>query len=100
MSLMLSLWGLAASAGESHSPSEGVTVVVSAAVAQNVQHPHVAASTTYFFAALLALMVLTLALEEKLHAKKSLITGIFAAVALFAGVGFGILPGEVWSGRF
>ena len=46
-------------------------------------HHEVATSTTYFFAALLAGMILCLALEEKIHAKKSVIVGIFALVALF-----------------
>jgi len=41
---------------------------------------------TYIFAALLALMVISLALEEKLHAKKSLITGLAALVSLFLSV--------------
>ncbi|MEM9873825.1 MAG: SLC13 family permease [Myxococcota bacterium] len=55
-------------------------------------HHHVAPTITYAFAALLALMVLALALEEKIHAKKSLITGVFAIVALFAGAATNILP--------
>lgn len=40
---------------------------------------------TYLFAALLILMILALAFEEKLHAKKSVITGVTAVVALFLG---------------
>ncbi|MEZ4316276.1 MAG: SLC13 family permease [Myxococcota bacterium] len=44
------------------------------------------------FGLLLALMVLCLALEEVLHAKKSMITGVFAVVALLAGAVAGILP--------
>jgi len=44
------------------------------------------------FAVLLAVMVLALALEEVLHAKKSMITGVFAVIALFAGAVAGILP--------
>jgi Na+/H+ antiporter NhaD/arsenite permease-like protein len=59
--------------------------------------PHdVSMSTTLLFAALLGAMVLCLALEEKLHARKSVITGVFAVVALGLGTAFGILPfGEV-----
>ena len=39
----------------------------------------------WMHAGLLVLMVLALALEEVLHAKKSMITGLFAIVALLAG---------------
>jgi Na+/H+ antiporter NhaD/arsenite permease-like protein len=44
------------------------------------------------FATLLGGMVLCLALEEVLHAKKSMITGVFAIVALLLGGAAGILP--------
>ncbi|MCB9673931.1 MAG: hypothetical protein H6737_02380 [Alphaproteobacteria bacterium] len=44
------------------------------------------------FAALLVLMIVGLALEEVIHAKKSMITGVFAIVSLFAGAVAGILP--------
>lgn len=47
---------------------------------------------TYLFAALLVAMVFTLAIEEKIHAKKSIIVGIYALIALLMGAGFGILP--------
>ena len=50
---------------------------------------HVAAevpmSITLLFAGLLVAMIVSLALEEKLHAKKSLIVGLFAIVALLLG---------------
>lgn len=42
-------------------------------------------STTLLFLGLLVAMILSLALEEKLHAKKSVITGVFAVIALLAG---------------
>ena len=45
---------------------------------------------TYLFALLLLAMVLALAFEEKIHAKKSLITGVTAVIALFMGSFFGI----------
>ncbi len=45
---------------------------------------------TYIFTGILVCMVLGLAFEEKLHAKKSLITGVTAVVALFAGAAFEI----------
>ncbi|MBW2522689.1 MAG: hypothetical protein JRI23_00875 [Deltaproteobacteria bacterium] len=49
---------------------------------------------TLLFAALLVAMIVALALEEKLHAKKSLITGVFAIVTLFLGTALGLLPFE------
>lgn len=49
-------------------------------------------TTTLVFAVLLALMVLTLALEEKLHAKKSFITGVYAVLALALGHIMHVLP--------
>ena len=42
-------------------------------------------ATTMLFAALLALMVLSFALEEKIHAKKSVIAGVFAVTCLLLG---------------
>ena len=53
------------------------------------------ASTTWVFFGLLVAMILGLALEEKIHAKKSLITGIAAVVALGLGIAFHVIPGEV-----
>ena len=47
---------------------------------------------TYVFAALLAAMVFTLAIEETIHAKKSMIVGIYAVIALLMSAAFGILP--------
>ena len=44
------------------------------------------------FMALLVAMILCLALEEKLHAKKSVIVGFFAVVTLFLGAAFDLLP--------
>ncbi len=50
---------------------------------------HVAAEVprgiTLLFAGLLVALIVSLALEEKLHAKKSLIVGLFAIVALLLG---------------
>ncbi len=48
------------------------------------------AGVTWLFAGILTLMVLCLAFEEKLHAKKSVITGVTAVVALFLGNAFQI----------
>ncbi len=49
-------------------------------------------STTLIFAGLLAAMVLALALEERLHAKKSVITGVAAVLALGLGAALHVLP--------
>lgn len=54
--------------------------------------PEVPASITYLHAALLGLMVLALALEEKIHAKKSVITGVAAVFALLLGAATHIFP--------
>ncbi len=53
---------------------------------------HVSIGVTIFFGALLALMILTLAFEEKIHAKKSIITGVYAIVALLVATAMGLLP--------
>ncbi len=52
---------------------------------QEAAHPEVPFGTTMLFAALLVGLIASLALEEKLHAKKSLIVGIFAVICLFLG---------------
>ncbi len=49
------------------------------------------AGITAFFALLLVALIACLALEEKLHAKKSIIAGIFAIVCLLLGAICGIL---------
>jgi Na+/H+ antiporter NhaD/arsenite permease-like protein len=52
----------------------------------------VSAGTTYFFAAILASMIVALAMEEKLHAKKSIIVGVFAVSSLFLASVAGFIP--------
>ncbi|PRQ02109.1 Inner membrane protein YbiR [Enhygromyxa salina] len=52
----------------------------------------VSLTITLVFTALLLGMILALALEEKLHAKKSLIVALFAVVCLFVGTAVDILP--------
>ena len=47
---------------------------------------------TVGFALLLAGLIICLALEEKIHAKKSIIAGVFAIVCLLLGAIAGILP--------
>ena len=51
----------------------------------------VSMTTTFLFLAILVGMILCLALEEKLHAKKSVITGVFAVVCLLLGEVFHLL---------
>lgn len=47
---------------------------------------------TYLFAGILVALILCLAFEEKIHAKKSLIAGLFAMICLFLGNALHILP--------
>ena len=55
-------------------------------VPQEAAHvPEVTLAVTLLFAAFLVGMILCLAFEEKLHAQKSLIVGLFAVVTLLAG---------------
>ncbi len=55
---------------------------------------HVSSGVTALFAVLLVALIVALALEEKLHAKKSVIAGFFAMICLLAGAWFGFLPFE------
>lgn len=55
---------------------------------------HVSFSVTAVFAALLVAMILCLALEEKIHAKKSVIVGWFAAISLLLAAVFGLVHPE------
>ncbi len=52
----------------------------------------VSIGVSLFFAMLLVAMILCLAFEEKLHAKKSVIVGSFAVALLLLGGLFGVLP--------
>lgn len=49
-------------------------------------------AATYVFLGLLVAMIAALALEEKIHAKKSMITGFFALICLLAAAMFELLP--------
>ncbi|MEE2900763.1 MAG: SLC13 family permease [Myxococcota bacterium] len=60
--------------------------------ATNGGHHEVSSSVTFTFAGILCAMIITLALEEKLHAKKSVIVGVYAIICLFAGAALGLLP--------
>jgi Na+/H+ antiporter NhaD/arsenite permease-like protein len=55
---------------------------------------HASPTITALFAGLLALMILSLAVEEKIHAKKSVIVGVFAVVALLLASAFGLVHRE------
>ncbi|MCO4780771.1 MAG: hypothetical protein KC646_00500 [Candidatus Cloacimonetes bacterium] len=58
-----------------------------------IQQAHtVSPEITYLFTGILCLMILTLAFEEKIHAKKSLIVLVFAVISLLLGGYFHLLP--------
>jgi Na+/H+ antiporter NhaD/arsenite permease-like protein len=61
------------------------------AIAEQAAH-QVSNTTTLFFAGLLVLMIVCLALEEKIHAKKSVIVALIAVIALLMGGFMHILP--------
>ena len=52
---------------------------------------HVSTPVTAIFVFLLVAMILSLAFEEKIHAKKSVIVGLFAAITLFLAAAFGLV---------
>jgi Na+/H+ antiporter NhaD/arsenite permease-like protein len=52
----------------------------------------VSGGVTALFAVLLLAMIIALALEEKIHAKKSVIVGVFAGVCLILATAFQLLP--------
>jgi Na+/H+ antiporter NhaD/arsenite permease-like protein len=58
-------------------------------------HHEVSTSVTLLFSGLLVALIVSLALEEKIHAKKSLIVGVFAVIVLFLAMVFHIVPGSV-----
>ena len=58
---------------------------LSAPLQEAAPAPEVSLAVTLLFAAFLVGMILCLAFEEKLHAKKSLIVGLFAIFTLLAG---------------
>jgi Na+/H+ antiporter NhaD/arsenite permease-like protein len=53
---------------------------------------HASHGTTLFFTGVLILLIVSLALEEKIHARKSLIVGLFAAALLLLDGALGLLP--------
>jgi Na+/H+ antiporter NhaD/arsenite permease-like protein len=66
----------------------------SSQIAETAAHAihHVPTEVTLLFTSLLVALIVSLALEEKLHAKKSLIVGIFSIVCLLLGAYFNLLP--------
>ncbi len=68
------------------------TVLAAGAAAASSTPPDVPLWVTTIFAGLLVGLVLCLAFEEKIHAKKSLIAGVFAVISLFLGDALGLLP--------
>jgi len=72
-----------------------MTTELVTAVTEQAAHA-VSNTTTLIFTGLLIFMIVCLALEEKIHAKKSLIVGLIAIIALLMGGFMHILPfGEV-----
>lgn len=55
---------------------------------------HVSTTVTILFTVILVAMILSLALEEKIHAKKSVIVGWFAAITLMLAAVFGLVRPE------
>jgi Na+/H+ antiporter NhaD/arsenite permease-like protein len=75
------------------SVTTAVNDAAATAAATAAAAPHqVSLSVTLVFTALLVAMVLCLALEEKLHAKKSVIVGVFAVVSLLLAAFLELLP--------
>lgn len=54
--------------------------------------PEVSSTVTFLFAGILVALIVSLALEEKLHAKKSLIVGLYAVLCLLLGAALLPLP--------
>ena len=52
----------------------------------------VAPGVTVFFICVLIGLIVCLAFEEKLHAKKSIIAGVFAVFSLLMATMFGLMP--------
>ena len=60
----------------------------------SAEHHAPSLTVTLMFAAVLVALILCLALEEKIHAKKSFIAGSFAMLSLMMAMVFGIEPGS------
>ena len=53
---------------------------------------HISQNLTWLFSGILICMITALALEEQLHAKKSIIVGVFAIISLLLASWLGIIP--------
>ena len=74
-------------------------ILAANAFASNGEHS-VPTSVTVIFSIVLFCMILTLALEEKIHAKKSIIVGVFAMFSLLLATYFQILPSDTLENNF
>jgi Na+/H+ antiporter NhaD/arsenite permease-like protein len=61
---------------------------------------HVPGYVTSIFGVILFMMILALALEEKIHAKKSIIVGVFAMFSLLMATYFQLLPNDTLENEF
>ena len=68
------------------------TAGAAAELAEHAVHHEPSMTVTLVFTAILLGMILTLAFEERLHAKKSIITGVYAVLALAFGHLLDVLP--------
>ncbi len=69
-----------------------ISLSQTAATAQTAADHHVSTGVTVLFIVLLIAMITALAFEEKLHARKSIITAVFAVICLLLGTIFHLLP--------
>ena len=72
--------------------SSDVAAAVTHAAEQSQAGDELSLGVSLLFAAILAAMILALALEEKLHAKKSVIVGLFAVLCLVLAAFMDLLP--------
>ena len=72
--------------------SSDVTTATAHAAGQAQAGDELSLSVSLLFATILAAMILALALEEKLHANKSVIVGLFAVLCLVLAAFMGLLP--------
>jgi Na+/H+ antiporter NhaD/arsenite permease-like protein len=84
----LTLLAAGAAGGASVGAVAGTTPGAEAAAVAHAVAPWI----TYLFAGVLGAMILCLALEEKIHAKKSVIVGVFAVGSLLLGTILHIIP--------
>ena len=69
-----------------------ITTLIASASTSSHPPAGIPLHVTLICGGLLVLMILSLALEEKLHARKSVIVGVFAVISLFVAEVWGLLP--------